>query len=114
MAQRKQVDLISDLDGTRADETVRFGLDGNMYEIDLSAGQAELMREELSTYAKAASRRRRLPGPRKRSRGAEPPGLREYAAQRGVLVRDGGTVPSRVREEYETLAGIGVVKPAEP
>ena len=36
MAQRVQIKLIDDLDGADADETVSFGLDGVVYEIDLS------------------------------------------------------------------------------
>jgi len=35
-----QVLLIDDLDGSEADGTVRFALDGTEYEIDLSAGHA--------------------------------------------------------------------------
>jgi hypothetical protein len=114
MAQREQVELISDLDGSRADETVRFSLDGTAYEIDLSAGQAGQMRDELSAYTKAASRRRRRAAAQKRRRrGAEPPGLREYAASRGSGVPDGSAVPSRIREEFEMLVNLGVVRPAE-
>src|SRR5690242_8640106 len=37
MAQRVNVVLVDDLDGSDATETVSFGLDGAQYEIDLSA-----------------------------------------------------------------------------
>ena len=40
MAQRVQTLLIDDLDGGEAEGTVRFGLDGAEYEIDLSAEHA--------------------------------------------------------------------------
>jgi len=113
MAQREQVDLVSDLDGTKADETVSFGLDGTTYEIDLSAEQAGRMRAELSPYTVMASRKRKAPARRKRGTGAEPPGLREYAARRGFEVRDGRVVPGRIREEFELLVTLGVVRPAE-
>jgi len=112
MAQREQVDLISDLDGTQADVTVRFGLDGTDYEIDLSAEQAGEMREALAPYTEAASRKRKVPGQKKRSRGAEPPELRQWAASRGYEVRDGAAVPDRIREEFDILAGLGVVRSA--
>ena len=39
MAQRVNVVLVDDLDGSEAAETVNFGLDGANYEIDLSAEQ---------------------------------------------------------------------------
>ncbi len=44
MAQRVQTLLIDDLDGGEAEGTVRFGLDGAEYEIDLSAGHADALR----------------------------------------------------------------------
>ena len=40
MAKRVQVVLEDDVDGSPADETVSFGLDGVSYEIDLSAANA--------------------------------------------------------------------------
>ena len=40
MAQKVQTLFIDDLDGSAADGTARFGLDGTEYEIDLSAGHA--------------------------------------------------------------------------
>ena len=50
MAQRTQVLLIDDLDGSSADETVAFGLDGSAYEIDLSANNADQFRKSLASY----------------------------------------------------------------
>ena len=41
MAQRVHIVLEDDVDGSKADETVSFGLDGSSYEIDLSAKNAE-------------------------------------------------------------------------
>ena len=40
MAKTLIVKLSDDIDGGDADETVRFGLDGKAYEIDLSATNA--------------------------------------------------------------------------
>lgn len=37
MAQKVRIILEDDLDGGPADETIRFGLDGAHYEIDLSS-----------------------------------------------------------------------------
>jgi hypothetical protein len=36
MAQRTVVSLVDDLDGTEANETVEYALDGVIYEIDLN------------------------------------------------------------------------------
>ena len=59
MAQKVQTLLIDDLDGGEAGGTVRFGLDGTEYEIDLSAKHAEALRKALAPYLSAA---RRAPG----------------------------------------------------
>jgi hypothetical protein len=56
MAQKIQTLLIDDLDGGQAEGTVRFGLDGAEYEIDLSAKNAEAMRKALEPYVSAARR----------------------------------------------------------
>jgi hypothetical protein len=50
------VELFDDLDGGRADETVRFALDGVEYEIDLSAAHAAKLRDMLAVYIGHAHR----------------------------------------------------------
>ena len=50
MAQRVHIVLEDDVDGSKADETVTFGLDGASYEIDLSAKNAEKLRDVLAVY----------------------------------------------------------------
>ena len=56
MAQKIQTLFIDDLDGSAADGTVRFGLDGAEYEIDLNARHARELRDALARYAGAARR----------------------------------------------------------
>jgi hypothetical protein len=64
MAQRAQAELADDINGEAAQETVRFGVDGTEYEIDLTTKNAEKLRSSLSEYvdkgrkAKAARRGR--------------------------------------------------------
>ena len=69
MAQKIQTLFIDDLDGSDAEGTVRFGLDGAEYEIDLNAGHAS----ELRTHWPATSV---PPG----GSAARPGGLRAAAA----------------------------------
>ena len=54
MAQKVQVLLVDDIDGSEATETVSFGLDGVGYEIDLSSGNADELRGELAQYVEHA------------------------------------------------------------
>ena len=56
MAQKVQTLFIDDLDGSEAEGTVRFGLDGAEYEIDLNAGHAKELRDALARYVDAARR----------------------------------------------------------
>jgi hypothetical protein len=62
------VSLISDIDGSTAEDTISFGLDGQAYEIDLSAEQAAALRDGLAPYVGAA--RRSNGSPVRRGRGA--------------------------------------------
>jgi hypothetical protein len=54
MAQRRKVVLVDDLDGGRADQTVTFSLDGQLYEIDLSSANRQRLREIMAPFAAAA------------------------------------------------------------
>jgi hypothetical protein len=56
VAQKIQILLIDDLDGSEADGTIRFALDGTEYEIDLNAEHAGTLREALARYVSAAQR----------------------------------------------------------
>ena len=77
MAQKVQVLLVDDLDGSEATETVTFGLDGASYEIDLSSGNAGKLRKELAHYVEHA---RKASAPARRRRARTGPG-RERSAQ---------------------------------
>jgi hypothetical protein len=106
VAQKVIRKLVSDLDAVPADETISFSLDGQGYEIDLSAGQAQEMRTELGPYVERA---RRKPGQsRRRKRSARPdlPEIREFARVRGYDIKERGAVPGRIIEEYDTLKRI--------
>ena len=49
MAQRVRVDLVDDIDGSAAEESVEFALDGVSYVIDLSTENAAELRETLAS-----------------------------------------------------------------
>ena len=56
MAQKIQTLFIDDLDGSEAEGTVRLGLDGTEYEIDLNGEHAQALRDALARYMHAARR----------------------------------------------------------
>jgi nucleoid-associated protein Lsr2 len=104
MAQKVTVALEDDLDGGPADESVRFGLGGAEYEIDLSKKNARAFRKQLAPFIeharKAGRGQRRRPGRTAagRERGGD---IRAWAKGQGIAVSDRGRIPARVVEQYE-------------
>lgn len=56
MAQSVTATLVDDIDQSTASETVRFGVDGTAYEIDLSAKHASELRSVVGRYISVARR----------------------------------------------------------
>jgi len=56
MAKRVTIEILDDTNGSPAEQTVPFGLDGVAYEIDLSTTNANALREALAPYVAAARR----------------------------------------------------------
>lgn len=54
MATQTTVRLVDDLDGSAATETIKFGVDGKAFEIDLNADNAARLRGALEEFRKAA------------------------------------------------------------
>ncbi len=107
MAQKIQTLFIDDLDGSAAEGTVRFGLDGTEYEIDLNAAHARQLRDALARYVDAA---RRVSGSaRKPARGSRrgptgtpgTTGVREWARAQGIEVKDRGRVPADLMVKFK-------------
>ncbi|MEI8084184.1 MAG: Lsr2 family protein [Actinomycetes bacterium] len=103
MAQKIQVLLVDDLDGGVAEETVSFGLDGDDYEIDLTAEHAAVLRSALHEYTKVARRvnRRRGAGKRSVSGGPDTAAVRVWARDHGIVVSARGRVSAEVVAQYE-------------
>ncbi len=109
MAQRVNVVLVDDIDGSDAVETVGFALDGVDYEIDLSDEHASELREAISLYVGHARRTggRRKSGRRVAANGNADGGgsasaaeIRAWARDNGWDVPERGRVSAEVREAY--------------
>jgi hypothetical protein len=110
MAQKVQVILVDDVDGGEAEETVSFALDGVSYEIDVSADNAEALREAIAPWIGHARRvggrvsGRRAAAARSRNGSSTKPDLgevRAWARENGYQVSDRGRVSSEVLAAYE-------------
>ena len=104
MASTFHVQLIDDLSGEDAEETVRFSVDGVDYEIDLTTDNAAELRAALSKYT---AKGRRLRGSSKaRARTAAPLGrdetrrIRDWANAHGYTPSDRGRIRKDIQEAY--------------
>jgi hypothetical protein len=113
MARETLTRLIDDLDGGAAQETVTFGLDGQTYEIDLSAKNAKKLRAELAPYVESATR---VAAPQRRARRRLTPGsvadhreqnqaIRKWAQEKGLDVADRGRIKEEIVEAYNNRRG---------
>jgi predicted GNAT superfamily acetyltransferase len=111
MAQKVQTFFVDDIDGGEAEGTVRFGLDGTDYEIDLSAAHTEALREALEEFIRAgrkvsgSARRGRGSGRRAASGGPNSSDVREWAKTQGIEVKDRGRVPAELVVKFEAATG---------
>ena len=104
MAQRVNIVLVDDIDGSEAAETVSFSLDGASYEIDLSAANAGKLREALAGYVGHA---RKVGGGRRAGRraaaavaGPSAKDVRAWARGNGYDLPDRGRIPGDVQAAY--------------
>jgi hypothetical protein len=109
MAKQTITVLTDDLDGTDADQTVEFGLDGVKYTIDLSEKNAGKLRKTLEPYLAVASRVRagvngRIPArhvaaPARANRDQNQ-AIREWATKNGYEVSERGRIPASIVEAF--------------
>ncbi|MFC5286812.1 Lsr2 family protein [Actinokineospora guangxiensis] len=115
MAQKVTVSLVDDIDGSEAEESVEFAIDGATYQIDLSSKNADRLRSALADFVDHARRS----GGRKRPAGKATAGraprtasadreqnqaIREWARKQGMKVSDRGRIPSEVLDAYNDRA----------
>ncbi|MFJ1455180.1 Lsr2 family protein [Nocardia sp. N2S4-5] len=106
MAKKVIVELVDDYDGkSKAEETVRFALDGVEYEIDLSVKNAGKMREVFAQWAEPARKVGRIPkGKSGRVVGRSSTDREQTAAIRDWARRNGYNVSSRGRIQADVVA----------
>ena len=104
MARTFHIQLIDDLTGEDAEETVRFSVDGADYEIDLTAANAAELRAVLSQYA---AKGRRLRGSSAGRAGTVAPlgreetrRIRDWANANGYNPSDRGRIRQDIQEAY--------------
>jgi hypothetical protein len=132
MAQQLSVLLVDDLDGSVADRTVAFALDGRRYEIDLNADNERLLRAALEPFIACArrparsadsDRRQRIhsargtasrPPDREERRSADPPPDGQSPAQPEVAAAAAARVPPAQFSNPATHAATRLGTAAKP
>ena len=107
MAQKVEVTLIDDLDGSNAEESLTFGLGNTQYEIDLSGPNAQKLRDALAPYVAAG---RKVTASRQTGRGLgrkavavgpDTAEVREWAKAEGLEVSDRGRIAAAVVVKFQ-------------
>ncbi|NBH03340.1 Lsr2 family protein [Amycolatopsis sp. SID8362] len=115
MAQNVLVEIVDDLDGGVATQTVPFALDGVMYEIDLSDENARILRETFARYIasgqrvggrkttaavskSATGKQRSTRSAQSRRRSKE---VREWAQANGYPIAEQGRIPHKISAAFE-------------
>ena len=114
MARETFTRLVDDIDGGEAHETVRFGLDGQSYEIDLSSKNANKLRTALGPYLESGNRlsgrsgaavgRRRGTGTARADR-EQNQAIRDWAIRKGFEVAPRGRIRQEIVDEYHRTRG---------
>jgi hypothetical protein len=103
--------LTGDTGQLEAIQTVRFGVDGHAYEIDLPARRASELRSMAGRYIRAARKIQPAPSPAPRQQQRQPRAraqvdreqsrrIRSWARERG-LASPRGPIPRHVADQYE-------------
>lgn len=105
MARKVHVQLIDDISGEDAQESVRFALDGVEYEIDLAEENAVGLRKALAPYT-ARGRRVRGSSDGLRSRATtssreQTQRIREWAEANGYNPSARGRISQDIRKAYD-------------
>jgi hypothetical protein len=108
MATRTIKSLVDDTDGSEAQETVTFGLEGTTYEIDLSDQNAKKLRDALEPWVEKA----RKTGGRRRAQSnklspldkGEISIMRAWLQEHGHDVSTRGRISAKLRELYNSSA----------
>ena len=102
MASKSVQQLVDDIDGTDAALTVEFGIDGETYEIDLSARNAARLRSQVGAWARQGRvvAGAAAGGAVHVAMDADPAVVRRWAEARRIPVPPRGKLPAEVLELF--------------
>lgn len=111
MAQTVIVQLTDDIDGGEADETISFALNGEDYEIDLSAENAERLRDAFAPFIEKGRKTSRGDSKSRARVSSKSPGIGAKTLFSGLDAED--KVRFRAWADMPTARRVGDVKVQE-
>lgn len=101
MAQELPPELIDDVDGSSADTTVRFSIDGRHYEMNMSKSNRNAFIRELARFM-AAARKTGGSGPKMHYQETKPDprAVRKWARANGIQVPEGKRLPREIIDQF--------------
>jgi nucleoid-associated protein Lsr2 len=105
VVSRTIIEVTDDLDGSKADETIQFTIDGTSFEVDLSTAHAKELRNALDPYMKAGRKTHGRRDSRRRAGSAmrdhdQTAAIRDWAKTHGLNVSDRGRISAEVQDAY--------------
>ena len=112
MAQKVIRQFIDDIDGSEAERTFTFAVDGTHYEIDLSSQNIKEFHEAIAGFVESA-RKVKASGPGRGARKTSPSSsgsgrsreqtqaVREWARQQGHSINDRGRIPASIQQAFD-------------
>ena len=112
MAQKVITEFIDDIDGSPAERTFTFAVDGTHYEIDLSADNIAEFNSAIGGFIESARKvkvSKNSDGRRVRSAGADgsrqsreqTQAVREWARQHGHNISNRGRIPASIQQAFD-------------
>jgi len=109
VAKKVETVFIDDVDGSKADTTICFALDGAEYEIDLSAAHADELRSAMKQYTEAGrkastSARESARASARRAAASSGPSsaeVRDWAKGQGFEVKERGRIPAELVVKFQ-------------
>lgn len=103
MSQKTVVEFVDDVDGSHAHTTVRFSLNDEAYEIDLSDENASALHSALQPYMRAGRRvRNGIAEPERfhAETSVDPRAVRHWARSRGIEVPSRARIPQAIIDQF--------------
>ena len=112
MAQKVIRQFIDDIDGSQAERTFSFAVDGIHYEIDLSSDNIKEFNDAIAGFIESA-RKVKATGAVRRAHKTSPPtsgtgrsreqiqAVRQWARQHGHSINDRGRIPASIQQAFD-------------